>query len=1053
MREPLLSQEAIEDLSKTVSDFSTAISEVIGDSIGEVIALSLLELENNLRPLSTQVNTTKKMVGDLLLKFPLGPALRQKLAQPPFEIDLKPQDVETHTRKSALAFTSSSFVMTRKSTEFKGENFLQEVVASGQGKVKNAFIQDESFNLQNQLALLKHTIKQSIHRKITTFEEENLTYLVDFLFFLFKDDAHNGAKRKPGEESLRRMTQLLQFQCEYNPNFLIQLAKFLGIYADVCNRLLNSGGFKDPTKQTERMVGFLRDLLRHPNLVVDPKVNLHEVHRQIWAENPENHPWVMPDSTESMFGSGAGLAKLVTRDIPRELLANALLMINKHPLPILVSQIQDLNRNITRETEDNIPPKTKSKINTLHAVAEPLDVIPRTKNKQAQQKGPPTKTNLGDLRRVLSDNKALIQPVTPEGSEMAFIGYEALLRTIEPENIVHSHESQQRFLMMLKIIRTKAAKYQQDYPERKKKLTEDLRKAENVNDKKKADLIRYQLGLPEKCANPILARSIFEVLSDTNPALDVPLEKKGLATIRIAVAQLAYDVLPEEMLLNGPYCFFPERKKPMLDQSVIPPIETNSLNWEPKNFTTAKLGMTRDFLHRAARATIKHLGYDGALTFINKEFQKHFKASNYDPEWYVSASAAIGDFAGRYSAENPNVPIHVYFSNQEYEDVIAAFTKAGAEPGQAIYIADKQGNTKPVEEMATNFANQIIANYEANPEAKHIVILSCHTRFGTAPMSRKTSTKKHLDDLNRFFEKVKAKATAEGIPEENIVTITDAAQSVGRDNPESGYKSDVILFSFGKAMGAGRCGCIAYQQPSPERKKPIIKSEGLQGTAGTRPVENFVASAIAMRYLRSRFDFWKGYVQDESSEHMSMRGKWAKHMQELTTYAIEKVQSIGLEVAQTHKKAFSDIIQNSIPIKPKEGDLETISPEEMPKVASILNWNITTPNSDQKRSDYIGILTISVPGISGNSLVSELKSKGYQVEHFSPSVIPGETKEKGDKDHSIRISFHYLHEKANVDELFRVIGEVQMNNLWKRNKGNRIISIKQLQSISPSVRK
>ena len=564
-------------------------------------------------------------------------------------------------------------------------------------------------------------------------------------------------------------------------------------------------------------------------------------------------------------------------------------------------------------------------------------------------------------------------------------------------------------------------------------------------------------SFPKKVA--IIASSVKEFLDNTDPHMDIPLLGLEDQSIRMLLtARSRQTWFDEEVLENGPYTYMQDKRKHP-NEPLIKPRDLSDMSKEQiqnlkKNFDTAAGVDTNSKREWISRACAIWNGIPNSYSTITKfalrQAERLYSTQGkYGFVFYPSATSAMNDVVSRLF---PRISKEDYIlvSNQEFDGMTDAFTNHGAGV-EAVYCNDRRrGKAKDVDTIFREMVERI----EAKQRFPAAVLLSSKTRFGDALGVIEGNKTPSIYGLGDLIDKFKERYP--GVP-----VIVDGCQSAGRndrgENDLARLGCDIYLNSGAKALGIENVAMLAMRKsldPTPAQDEyPPEYIDGqfavhdVQGISG-RPdhwlahitdseilnnpiaklspgkssvdIRRVAALAIAFQIQNSRVDSWNPY---DGEQVQTQRERIANRMQELTRYAISKTNEYPEILLTNPEFPFGTQITDSVihePVIQKQFGCQVVYPVH------------------RKGFDYNGILTVTFPnlgivrhkeGVKAGIIRDEyiktaLQREGYLVEQ----CLPGKN--------AVRISFHYLHEERDIDELFEAIAKIHIAFLKKEIQKN-----------------
>ncbi|GEM_PF-5415708 len=811
-------------------------------------------------------------------------------------------------------------------------------------------------------------------------------------------------------------------------NFFEDMRRFLGVYADITANVIRSTGNQEVKVQIDK--GAKRALSHFLRLEEFQSTqwnqekrppNPFNVFREMLLKEQDMNPWLVDDCRDTPFDVGK-FGLLMSEDVPRGLVAEAARFLNNHQSALYAEKVEELlkSEKKTKKNENGTLPegmakKVKdavAKIQTLNTSGETILDDDKSRIKALSK--------FVEENLVFSKDKGGIHPFT------------VLLRTVDTKKIVTHDQPRQEFNSFLSYIPSIQSIIEAGSGE----IDEDAGK---------------------KIA--IIASSVKEFLDNTESYMDIPilsLDDQSIRTLLTARSQQSW--FDEEVLRKGPYAYMQDKKnhpeEPLIQPRDLSDMSENQIQNLKKNFDTAKgvdTNSKRKWISRACAVwnDIPN-SYNTITKFALRQAERFYNTQGkYGLVFYPSATWAMNDVVSRLF---PRVSEEDYIiiSNQEYNGMTDAFTNHGASI-EAMYCNDRaRGKAKDINTIFSEMVERIDEGRKRLPSA---VILSSKTRFGDALGVAEGKKEPNSYGLGDLIKKLKDRYP--GIP-----VIVDGCQSIGRnDRGENNLERlgcDIYVNSGAKALGIENVAMLAVRK-APEGKEaaPETPSEpdGTgrdwlrvgSGTGGdhwlshieeseilknpiaklspgksTIDIRRVAALGIAFQIQNSRVDSWKVDAKERSQ---TQRERIANRMQELTKYAIAKTSEYPEILLTNPEFPFNAQITDSVVHEPaiqKQFGCQVVYPVH------------------RKSADYNGILTVTFPNLGvvkhkeglKESLIRDdytkiaLQREGYLIEQ----CLSGQN--------AVRISFHYLHEEKDIDDLFETIAKIHIAFLKKQMEKN-----------------
>ncbi len=814
-------------------------------------------------------------------------------------------------------------------------------------------------------------------------------------------------------------------------NFFTQMKRFFCVYADITAEVIRSAARPEVKtavdKASKRAFShFLRSeefqsaRWDQEKSTPDP----FDVFRQMLLKEKDTNPWLVDDCRHTPFDT-AKFGLLMSEDVPRGLVSEAARFLNNYRASLCAEKTNELLKSIgmSKKNPDGTLPEGLAK-KVQNAVAEV-----RAFNQQEQPGSEDDHSRIEELSSFVSNN--LVYSSDTGGIHP----FTVLLRTVDAKRIVTRDSFRQEFNSFLSYI-------------------------PSIQEIKGEGVEGVDADAAKKIA--IIASSVKEFLDTKDPYMDIPLlalEDQSIRMLLTARSQQSW--FDEAVLQEGPYAYVEDRKAhkegPLLQPRDLSDMSKEQIQNLKKNFDTAKgvdTNSKREWISRACAIwnDIPN-SYNTIAKFALRQAERFYSTQGkYGLVFYPSATSAMNDVVSRLFPRIVRED-YILISNQEYDGMTDAFTNHGAGV-EAIYCNDrKEKRAKGIDVIFTEMMERI----EARKRLPAAVLLSSKTRFGDALGVAETKKEPNIYGLGELIKKFKERCP--GIP-----VIVDGCQSVGRnDSGENNLERlgcDIYVNSGAKALGVENVAMLAIRK-SPDDiktqdessreyideelldhveggvdgipshwlshvvnsdilKDPIIKLSPGKSTVDIRRV---AALGIAFQVLNSRADSWKSDVNEKPQ---TLRERVANRMQELTRYAIAKTTEYPEILLTKPDFPFSAQITSSV--------------FEEPTIRKQFGCQVVYP-VHRKGADYNGILTVTFPNLGivrhrggpKDALVRDeyikttLQREGYLVEQ----CLPGQN--------AVRISFHYLHEEKDIDDLFEAIANAHVAFLRREMEKNKSI--------------
>lgn len=506
--------------------------------------------------------------------------------------------------------------------------------------------------------------------------------------------------------------------------------------------------------------------------------------------------------------------------------------------------------------------------------------------------------------------------------------------------------------------------------------------------------------------DPELAHSISSLLHTQDPFLDIPIRQCRNKSIREIIMNLCFIHYSDEQIRDGLMVrgetvrLFP---LPDAEGLLVPPDVPLS-----RYFNSAFLGVERGFVTDAAEAMASISSFQEVVHMAEKEAVRFFNAREagggrqYRFFYYFSAREAFEDVLAKYFPKFGEGD-HAIVTNQEFSGITDIFRKqeerGGRQPEDApdpglrvVTLNDDQTRLpKTVDQLFKDISDQV------DPEHTKIILLSSQTRLGDAPcVGKKKTSGTHLAELIRLLKRKYP----------DIPVAVDGCQTVGRARTDSLVKlgPDIYFTSGGKALGVGHVdigstmGIVALSQHFMGKSPSVGHQHSSNRYKGSMPKGNIAAMGLAMHMLRANVDLFRMEGNLGESRKFTLEQKIVQRMGELTQYTIQRAREYG-----------DRFVNECLPsVAPQL--LEQYSRDEL---VGLMGCRILYPAHRNKR-DYSGIVTMDFPSKNARHMLPVLQEKPHK---FSLDTCLF-------RNRALRISFHYLHEKADIDALFDAIRSV-----------------------------
>lgn len=1004
--------DAVQDTAITFfTDLKNANEHVVGRfgaaSIDYSPLLQRLESSRRSRTLPNSL-----ALHDLLFEEGVPPAVLQKLA------DKMPEHVQF---KAGLPHIRERFF---------GEGLLAEVqldCRSGGDSWLREFMNNQLRHKHIDVDIA-HDVYMLGRSAAATGRYGNIASPMTRLMFTCAADTISDSRRRqhavPSRETIDRLAAARGAEArvreQIEGNFFEQMHNFFSVYADITASVLQRSkeDVKPAIDRAAKQV--LGRFLQSPEFQIaqwnpdqeppDP----FDVFRALLLRKEDTNPWVVEDCTDTPFDkSRFGL--LISEDVPRGLVADAVLFLNNYRATLLAQKSAGLLQSIQRRQEQggDISERLRARI------AERLEEIRQLSGRRAQL---PTDRN--EQIQMLSDFVASNTIFPRQGSE-GIHPFSVLLRTVNSEKVLTDELTRQEFLPLLKEI-PRAVQLEKD-------------QSGTLSARGQRDMA-------------IVASSVKEFLGTADPHLDVPLVGvESDVSIRMLIHDYARrDWFDEATLARGPYAHLVARGR-MSQEALLAPRDLTSMSEDDivrlkRNFNTAAGVDTHSKREWIGNATALWNdlpnGYNNILSYTHRTSERYYEAGkDYSLAFYPSATAAMNDVVHRLfepiaqgDPENNQRPDCIVISHQEYAGMTDAFTNHGAEV-LAIRTNDRS-NKRAL--SANAIADSIVHEIESRSDGKlpRAILLSSKTRFGDAIGLAGSEKGPNAAGLGDLITLLKQRYPL-------IPIIVDGAQSVGRNDRAETLKRlgcDIYLNSGAKALGIENVALLALKKP-PETgdhwlshvkddevlRNPVAKLSVGKSTIDIRRV---AALGMALQLQMQRGDSWK--EGNDTEDRRTQRERIAEHMQIMTRHAID--------AADRYAEAL--FTNPGFPFE---------VPDEIaanPDVRRQFGCQVVYP-VHRKSVDFNGMLTVTFPNLGPlreqgeevvprNYVKTALQREGFSVEQ----CLAG--------SNGVRISFHYLHEEEDINKLFAAIERIHIDFLSRQIERRGIQSFADLQRLTPN---
>lgn len=808
------------------------------------------------------------------------------------------------------------------------------------------------------------------------------------------------------------------------------LPRLLSVFADVTQFLIDNNRTDAPIRKTA--IDFLKTLfsdvcwqLRSTSRALQPFDRMQDVMRQGRTRNPWHY-----NGVSGTFFDHRKITELVTRDIPRESVAEVLLDVNDYSYRTAVRAARLLVAEY-----DASPPKSKKKMRTSITKADALlDVISNEgrshRSGGGTSQGPDQdQSSDEDLHPRLVQKMQILRDrfvTAPEELRQVFEEKAEFISKIEYPGAMDgaaSSELQQQLIEKIQRFNLPI-----DTTTDLVTLIRTLRGAYTSIQDDESPLLLLRVLDPEKIARDpalqvrfaalihsikktrmgdlhmkdTLARSLETALRDQSPYMDCPLVSCSNDSVREMLARLVavHDLPP----------------------SIIPMVDAESLDTTQgpigKDFNTAGIGRpVGTWLGGgAAYCSTLHPSADfkGVVQFAGSEAAQFFDGvrpgekptHGFYP--FNTATDAFDDLMRQWGRLKPGeniVMLNVAYGLLRNHWLPRQSKKrVGGEgrtpldgetdepPSAAIHTVHLNSSTERRPVTVYELYEQIAG---AITSKTRMVLIDSLTRFGDRPCvegkdrgTRPTSNS-GLAELNQ-----RIKRDFPGLP-----LLVDGAQAFGRTYPPDSVRNlhaDIYLMSGGKVPAGVGGGILGLSNELQEEIGYVYHPPSLK-------LPNIAALGIAMHRLRGKVDFFRPEGNVGQLRNMSLGRKMALRMSVLQQHFNEWIKSSGDHFVRDHLAKISpDFCQQ-----------HAADPD---RLRTQFGWRVNSPGHDHA-ADFGGMVTVSNPNVSGAELASTLGSHGYRLLAClsAPNVLSDGTITTTQP--AMRAAFHYSHEIEDLDAL------------------------------------
>ena len=957
--------------SKRIVDDLDAIRRIMG---------ALIKMQLAIKGVDLSIRENRPRVDDLkerLLPLELTDWVRWEVGKI-LGIELTGGDYkDLHFEAGKQAINDCNFLM-------GGQQFLQDFFQKNEDHIQNNIspeIADKIVNLREDVALAFG---------------ENYRDTVSLLFHCLRGDIRTLERIVNAQAGAYRDRNKDTKDPGKPDHFFEHLRRFIAVYADVSQHLIVNSRYGEKIKEASEKVLELilqdRRLQLYLEVGENSPENLYSILRGFLnGDTKKTNPWFCGNLKNTPFDPQK-IGSLITYDVPRQALAAVLWKLDDYQLFNLARKIRTLEEMAPDSQGKELKQYERSKkdVNTLVYLLTQQYQAETGQEISVDQLIGLAKTNYGyDPLDTIEMTKE--RRVSPR---------DIIVRLIDPEKIVKSTQAQDECHNLL----------------------EQIEDSDSLN----------------------LAKSLQELLWQSSLGLDVPLKRGfGGYSIRRRLMRMAITNFSENQLRYGPEYGLNNsdltKGKPILRMLEAEMLETNKEELK-NNFNTAGVGVASGFLKKVAEAMLNIESYDGLMSFFRKEVELYLKIDAIEGEEInkkgdrkktdekeyqifpnYSASIAFKEFLAQ-CLPKPKKSDYMIVTDHEYGGITELLQpkESGEESIKTVYLNKK-------EEKRPKTPDELFVEISQNIDPTHppqMIILSSKTRLGDAPCSlgKEDGGKKNNNVyyLAQLVSRLKREYPM-------IPVMVDACQSLGRSEAESlrVLKPDIYLASGSKALGAGGAGFIALSQGFLNSLPPEHQFEY---NPSTLPMKNIVALALALRALGSKEDMTRLEGNMGSLREKKLEQKIADRMAALTEYTIKKAENYWRDILLE----YPDKLVSCLPVQmddkkildcqEDQNPLVWVPKEQRKSLLEAIKCQIEYP-VHRNKIDYTGIITLNFAGMdSVVKLVDILRGKGFKI---LPCL-------KGQR--AIRISFHYLHEEKDIDNLFEAIKEAHLQILQDNSK-------------------
>ena len=659
---------------------------------------------------------------------------------------------------------------------------------------------------------------------------------------------------------------------------------------------------------------------------------------------------------------------MMERSVPRQALAPVLVELNDHQHFIRVREAQLVIDEFDRVGEKRIASVTLRQ-RALKAMLA-LDMTPEEPTFSDEPLEPSMWDETEDEERQEAELTMLIAQLEQEIQQ-----YENPLdlAATEEGTVVPEH-------LLLRIVDPEKVLGHQAHEEELRRLLDTIR------------------SLASHSQNHILVRSLQILLRDPDTSMDVPLRNIGKGRcLREVLLDMGKKLYDDSILQNGPSALPHRHAEPPLPLFALRDEELLASRGSlARNFNTAAIGPERNMLINAGRRYTEIHPFQHSHAFAERAVRRHFSlpgSSKEDDKFSVSfhpgATEAFRTFVHQCMPDW-TYGDHAIISTQEYGHMTEVLRRNGDGPPnhvRAMHLNDRSsGRPKTAEELFYEFQNGVY-----DPEHTKLLLLSELTRFGDYPLA--IGDRYHsMVELAKFMELVRDAA--------QIPIVIDGSQAIGRCQAFDlqRCKPDVYIGSGSKALGTGPGAFMVT-------RRDLATGGKFEHEPSTLPMANIVAMGIALNQLQGKNDFMRMEGNLGVQNRQLQQGLVADRMAFLTSHAIKCASEHASKVLGT------------LPAD-QAAAWEKANETDRP-LHECFACRVVYP-VHRNHYDYGGILVVDFPNMKGEQMATYLRSEGFET---LPCL---------EGSRSLRLSFHYLHGKADVDDLFNAMARLHAKRLGER---------------------